>query len=841
MNPATVAVRALCEFAARSGDLDLRFTPAPSALEGMAGHARVRSRRAPGYETEVTLSGLYQDALQVRGRADGFDPEAGQLEEIKTYRGQLDGVRDHHRALHQAQARTYGHLLCQARGLTRLRVALVYVNVDTDAKTVLTEDCTAAELQAHFDQLCQRYLSWARAEAAHRLGRDAAMAGLAFPHGDFRSGQRELSVAVYRAARQGAQTGNGACLMAQAPTGIGKTLGTVFPMLKAMAHQGLDKLFFLTAKGTGQGVALRALAQLQPPPWTNEPAPSPACATVSSDAASATPSDAAPDAAPDAAACPADDPPLAPAAPRLRVLALLARDKACEHPDKACHGESCPLARGFFDRLPAARAAAPALADWHPASVRTLALAHGICPYYLAQELVRWSDVVVGDYNHYYDSSALLHALTREQGWRVGVLVDEAHNLVDRARRMYSAELSPFTLAAARQQATGPVRTALDRLRRCCTALASTQTADYAVLDAVPPTLLTALQRVTQAVGQAQDAGLQALGEDLLALHFEALQLLQLAEQFGPHALFDIARLPARATDRPHARASAVLGIRNVIPAPHLAPRHASAQATVLFSGTLNPPAFYRDLLGLPPTTAQVDIDTPFAADQLQVHVVREVSTRWADRAQSLTPIADLVAQQHARAPGNYLCFFSSFDYLQRVAERLRERHPALPLCLQTPAMDAAGREAFLAGFTETSRVVGLVVLGGVFAEGVDLPGRRLIGAFVATLGLPQLGPVNDAMRRVLAQRFGARQGDDYTYLYPGLRKVVQAAGRVIRSEDDRGTIHLIDDRYGRPHVQALLPRWWRLQAASAATAPVSGSAPAPSPSASHAEAARHA
>ena len=217
---------------------------------------------------------------------------------------------------------------------------------------------------------------------AHRAARDEALRGLAFPMPAFRTGQRELAEAVYRAARAGR------CLMAQAPTGIGKTLGTIFPMLKASAGQGLDKVFFLTAKGTGHGLALQALA------------------TINGQAADKTPSF------------------------QLRVLDVRARDKACEHPDKACHGNSCPLASGFYDRLPQAREAATrAPQPWDASSVRTVALEHQVCPYYLAQELVRWSDVVVADYHYYYDTSAMLYALTKAQQWRVGVLVDEAHNL----------------------------------------------------------------------------------------------------------------------------------------------------------------------------------------------------------------------------------------------------------------------------------------------------------------------------------------------------------------------------------------------------------------------------
>lgn len=760
----SVAVRALCEFTARSGDLDLRSTPAPSALEGIAGHTLVQGRRGNGYEVEIKLTGQFQD-LTVQGRADGFDPLAEQVEEIKTYRGALEGVRPHHRALHWAQAKVYGHLLCAARGLSQLSVALVYFNVTTQEETVLVERHEAVVLRHFFEALCTRFLSWSHCEAAHRQNRDAALKDLSFPMGRFREGQRELAVAVYRSAQSDS---GGRCLMAQAPTGIGKTLGTIFPMLKASAGQGLDKVFFLTAKGTGHGLALQALA------------------TINGQAADKTPSF------------------------QLRVLDVRARDKACEHPDKACHGNSCPLASGFYDRLPQAREAATrAPQPWDAASVRTVALEHQVCPYYLAQELVRWSDVVVADYHYYYDTSAMLYALTKAQQWRVGVLVDEAHNLVERARRMYSAELSQFSLAAARKQATGAVQKSLDRLHRAWNATNKEQSSAYQAHDEVPGAVLGALQRAIGAISEAFADAPMLPGDPLAIFYWEALAFMALAEQMGGHAMFDVSLAPNSA-GRGRTPMS-TLCIRNVVPAPHLVARHAAAHATVMFSGTLRPTQFYRDMLGLPEHADGLEVEGPFHAAQLTVQVAGHISTRYRDRERSLQPIAEVVAKQYAKQPGNYLCFFSSFEYMERVAQCLQHAHPEWPVWLQTRALDEAGRHAFLARFTEQGEGIGFAVLGGVFSEGVDLPGQRLIGAFIATLGLPQVNAINERMKFAMDKHFGADKGYDYTYLYPGMRKVVQAAGRVIRTEGDRGALFLIDDRYRRAEVRALLPSWWKV------------------------------
>lgn len=767
-----VAVRALCEFTARAGDLDLRFTPAPSALEGMAGHGLVQSRRSATYESEISLSGRHEN-LVVRGRADGFDPQAGQLEEIKTYRGTLEGVRPHQRAVHWAQAKIYGHLLCQARGLTSLRVALVYFNISTGEETAFMETHEAQSLDTFFKEQCERFLSWAQSETTHRRARDQALESLQFPMERFRSGQRELAVAVYRCARS---SSGGQCLTAQAPTGIGKTMGTIFPMLKASPGKGLDKLFFLTAKGTGHGLALQALAlvnkqiEQEAPRATTEP--------------------------------PGKDDGL------LRVLSLQAREKTCEHPDKACHGDSCPLARGFYDKLPAARKEALDLQQpWDPPAVRTHALAHQVCPYYLSQELVLWSDVVVADYHYYYGSSAMLYAWTQDRTWKVGVMVDEAHNLVERARSMYTAELSPFSLAEARNAADGSVRKALDRMHRQWNKISRAQTADYQAYEEVPSSLLNAVQLVVKEISASMTDKPLPPNDSVLSFYFEALQFLTLAEQFGDHALFDVNLRPARSGVPAFS-----LCIRNVIPAPHLADRHAAAHASVLFSGTLNPVRFYRDMLGLPDETGWIEVDAPFKAEQLKVQTVGSISTRYQDRERSLQPIADLVAWQYEQEPGNYLGFFSSFEYLQQVANCLRRTHPILPLWIQTPNMDKESRETFLSRFTENGQGVGLAVLGGTFSEGIDLPGQRLIGAFVATLGLPQVNPVNEEMKRAMSRHFGPNKGYDYTYLFPGLRKVVQAAGRVIRTEQDRGTVFLIDDRYQRASVRALLPRWWHVR-----------------------------
>ena len=748
-----VSVKALCAFGAKAGDLDLRFVPAPSALEGMAGHALVQGRRGGTYQSEVSLAAT-GGTLRVRGRADGYDAAEPRVEEIKTFRGDFDAIRGNHRALHWAQARTYGWMLCELHGHEAMTVALVYLDLATGEETVLEERHTREALREHFELLCDRYGAWAEREAAHRASLGQTLAQLEFPHRAFRTGQRELAEAVYRAAA------GGRCLMAQAPTGIGKTLATIFPLLKARAAQKLDKVFFLTAKTSGRPVALDALRVLGK-----------GCAEGGA---------------------------------QPRVLELAAREKVCEYPDRACNGDACPLAKGFYDRLPAARAEA-AQAGWlDRQALRQVALAHAVCPYFLAQEMAHWSDVIVGDYNYYFDGSAFLFATMKDADWRVAVLVDEAHNLLERARGMYTAQLDGAALEEAHRAAPAVVRGPLGRLFREWDTVQQSQDARYETAEEIPERFVRALQAANTAMAEYFAAKPEAVQGPLQRFFFDALHFARLAEVFDDHSVFE-RTLGATQQER-------TLAIRNLVPAPFLEGRFADAVSVTCFSGTLSPFGFYRDALGLPADTALLDVASPFSSGQLRVEVALDVSTRFRDRAGSLRNVADIIGAQFERMPGNYLAFFSSFEYLESACAAFSAQHPGVPVWTQTRGMREADRHGFVARFEEGGRGIGFAVLGGAFGEGIDLPGSRLVGAFVASLGLPQYNALNEITRERMQSRFG--KGYEYTYLYPGLQKVVQAAGRVIRTEEDRGVLHLLDDRFARAEIRELLPRWWHVQVA---------------------------
>ena len=749
-----VSVRALCEFTAKHGDLDSRFTPSASAHEGLAGHKTIAARRAANYQSEISLARQI-GPLRVRGRADGYDPDSNRLEEFKTHRGDLGRMPENQRELHWAQLKIYGALFCRARNLPEIELALVYFDVRTELEALLRIRCSADVLESEFAERCERFLAWARTEMAHRNTRNAFLTAMTFPHASLRATQRDLAEAVYRTAC------GSAALMIEAPTGIGKTLGTVFPLLKAVPKKRLDRVFFLVAKISGRAPALEALKLL--------------------------------------------------VANRrdLRVLEYVSRQDACEHPGSTCDADSCPLAKGFYDRLPAARLAAMDHGMLDRATVREAALSSQICPYYLTQELARWSDFVVADYHYYFDARAALFALTNENQWRIALLVDEAHNLLPRGRDMYSATLAPAALHAAMGAASPGLCTRLEGVRRAWVRSLPIDSGSYRVIPALPEELLAAIEGATAAILDALSEDPDSVPIQLREFFFAMLRFGRLAESFGRHSIFDASAEESR-SDLPRGIPS--LTIRNIIPATFLAPRFAVSTATVLFSATLSPAKYYRQLLGLPEKTAWLNVASPFGAQQLAVRIVSHISTRYADRRRSIRPIVEVICAQFSAEPGNYLAFFSSFDYLEQVFAALGRRHPQLPLWRQSRRMLVDERDAFLDRFSAGGRGIGFAVLGGRFGEGVDLPGDRLIGAFIATLGLPQFNSVNAQVEERMREEFGA--GFEYTYLYPGIQKVVQAAGRVIRTCTDQGSVHLIDDRYAHPSVRRLLPQWWRMSTA---------------------------
>lgn len=737
-----ISVRSLCEFAARSGDIDLRYTPAPTAAEGIEGHQRLQRKRPASYTPEFPLE-LDIDGLLLRGRADGVDISQRRIEEIKTHRGDLERQSAGQRALHWAQLKAYGAILCHQQEWDSINLRLTYLEIASDEVTELDQTESAEQLWAELKHLVSLYLQWHQQLQIARSERDSALQQLSFPYPEFRKGQRDLAESVFKAVRTERQ------LLLEAPTGSGKTLGTLFPALRAMASDDIDKLLYLTTRNTARGVGLQGLEQLR----EHNRLP-------------------------------------------LRVVELCSKEAGCIEPERLCQGESCPLAKGFFDRLPAAREAAFAQSDINldVAQLRHIAAAHQICPYYFGQEMARWADLIVADINQYLAPTALLSAYLQQDEWRAIALVDEAHNLVSRCRDLYSVELAQQQFKFDTKLVK--LNKALDAVSRAWQDACKGLDTDPLFDEQPPEKLEYALQSLCSELSEVLAAQPDQL--ELQQMLFAASAYLKLAEVFGEHSVV------RRAKPR---RGSGELAIINLDPSLFLTPRWSALHCATLFSATLKPFDYYQQLLGLETDCARGSLPSPFMPEQLSVKLCSSIDTRYQVRDHSVAPIAALLIEQYQRRPGNHLFFASSFSYLRQIADAVAQLAPDTELHVQSSGMSQQDRQAFLDRFTTQSQLLGMAVLGGLFSEGVDLAGDRLIGVSVATLGLPPFDALHQLMRKRFDERFG--QGYEYTYLYPGMQKVVQAAGRLIRTHEDQGELVLIDPRFARPEIQALLPGWW--------------------------------
>jgi DNA excision repair protein ERCC-2 len=754
----SIAVRTLAEHVLRCGDLRVAFLGPRRAQAGIAGHRKIQESRPAGYQPEVPVAGRVETdrfVLRIAGRIDGVWPRDDGLvvEEIKTTTRSLDAAADN--PVHWGQAKIYAHLLAVERKLEMATVQLTYLHLDSGEVLEIPRSFTAAELESFFDTVVGRYLQWAAAMIDWRIRRDESIRKLDFPFSAYRPGQREMAVAVYRAVRDNHP------LLVQAPTGIGKTLAAWFPAVKAMGEGLIDRVFYLTARTTGRLVAQDALSRLRG------------------------------------------------AGLRFRTLSLTAKDKICFRPEAGCSAKLCEFAKGHYDRLNDALAAAINIEALTRGALEAVARTHRVCPFDLAMTLAPWVDGIIGDYNYIFDPQVRLKEFFEEEdAGRSLILVDEAHNMVDRAREMYSAELSTDALRDVRQplkKDAPALHRALGRAARLMAAAVENAPEDgtLQVSERPPEEALDALRRCLR------------LAETALIRQSEAPWRTGLMEcYFGIHAFLQV----AEAYDRRYATFCRRLGraaqvrLFCIDPAPGLAETIAACAGAVFFSATLAPMDYFAAVLGLPATVTRYRFPSPFDRRHLAVRVARRVSTFYKDRAGSVDQVAEAIAAVVEARPGNYLAFFPSYAYLDQVHEVLARHWPRIPTRCQTPTMTEADRENFLEWLPEapTESRLGFAVMGGVFGEGIDLVGDRLTGAVVVGVGLPAIGPEREQIRRYYEGAQGC--GFDFAYRYPGINRVLQAAGRVIRSASDRGVVALIDARFARPDYRRLLPDYWTLQ-----------------------------
>lgn len=755
MSDIVVAVRDLAQFCYRGGDIDHRFTPSPTGVEGTRGHQQVYRRRPPSYQPEYPL--IYRQLiggqnLLLRGRADGYDPEQNLVEEIKTCRVPFTHIPQSLSQLHLAQARLYAAMLAMELDLEQVAVRLTWFNIDSAEERALSQLYTRDELDTFLQASLQRLVSWLVTLAELRRDRDQSARALAFPHGEFRPGQREMAELVYKCLDQGGQ------LLLEAPTGIGKTAAVLFPALKALVTNKHEAVVFVTARTVGRRTAEQTLIGFRAAGY------------------------------------------------RGGFLSLSARDDVCLSPGKACHGEDCPYARGYYDKLPTALAAAVDVAALNQEALMDLGREHGVCPHQLAFDLVPWSDLIIADQHYLYGLTAGLASQCMDDPRRWTVLLDEAHNLPGRARGMYRAELAKASLMEALKASPQPLRRKLEKVNRALLALQK-EDWDETAFDSreqVPSALSTALQQFCSRVAEllADQPRLLQQSPGVRDWYFAVLQFQRVAENWGDEFRFEMQRGTGQQS------LSVVLNCLD--PARLLSERQQRHHAVIAFSATLSPAQWCREALGLAPEAVCSRHSSPFAPSQLQVFLATDIDTRFRERAASLASLVARLRLWLQREPGNCLVYFPSYRYMQDALAGLESSggYPPQRHCwVQVPDQGRDAREELLQLLARRRDVVAFCILGGVFGEGVDLPGEQLASVVVVGVGLPQFN--RDAERqRAWHER---RQGDGFAhvYLYPAMQKVDQALGRVIRRDSDRGRALLIDSRYNESRYRNLLPPWW--------------------------------
>ncbi len=767
-----LALRDLGAFCWQQGDLARGDGSGADAREGMAGHQRVRARRPAGYRQEVAVRLAHAGngwQLQASGRIDGLYQDDGLwvVEEIKTLHGDPARLPVATRELHRVQARLYAALLAQRESLPGVAVEVTWLDLDSEREHRERTLMDAAALEAFLSATLARITPWLDALCVHRDARDRALAALPFPHAGYRPGQRALVAATFRALRDRRP------LLAEAPTGIGKTVSTLYPALKGFPEGLHERIAWLTATNEGRRMPEQVLADIAQ-----------RCRESC---------DLPPDVAP------------------LFAVSLAARERHCLCSD----GAPCPLATGFHDRLAGARLAALAQGVLDRAALREIGERFRVCPWALARALAPWADLLVLDLNHAFDPGARLGFLLDDAPARTSLLIDEAHHLAPRVRAMYSETLDLDALRALAATRRGtPLAKAARALARQGTRLqqrgnAGTLVEDHHALDA-DEALATALDGFMEAAGALaapdllQDDDTRAADPALADLFFRASHARALIDRWNERFTLLV---PARATP-------GYLRLACLDAAPLLAPAWQAVRGVALFSGTLSPLAETRARAGLPPDSTLLALPSPFPPGHLGVFTCTHVDTRLAARAASLPEVARLAIALVTARPGRYLLAFPSYRYLQDALAAIRDALPAeCHVVVQEPGMDTTARDAFLAPFrdTRTPWVAGFGIAGGLFAEGVDFPGEQLVGVMVVGTALPAISAEREIMRR----RFDA-DGDDgwmHAYQLPGLTRVLQTAGRLIRSEDDRGVLVLVDRRYGHAVIRALLPAAWQEQA----------------------------
>lgn len=767
-----ISVRNLVEYCLRSGDLEFGFASGARMQEGIRGHRLVQRAYPEGYEAEVTLSAetdLGDMVMAVSGRADGVIRNAGEVavDEIKTVEGGLADITEDSNPVFWAQAMCYAFMIAEREGLDSAGVQLTYFSLETREKLIFKKTVPAGELAEFFGGLVRKF--YARAKMISEWGalRDDSIGRLGFPFGNYRRGQREFAVAAYNAIRGRKR------LFAQAPTGTGKTAATLFPAIKAIGTGLVSKIFYLTARTVTATVAVAALRMMMERGLS------------------------------------------------LKSLFITAKDKICFRPDlAACDAAECQYAAGYYDRLNEACDDIFRIDFFGRAEVEQYARRHGICPFEFSLDLSLLADCIVCDYNYVFDPRVRLKRFF-ESGTPGGqgdyaFLVDEAHNLCDRAREMYSAVLAKSSFLEARRTlkksapklfaAAGKVNSEFLKIKKDMSECESGEKSSAAPPEALSGRVREFVMKTRDWLGSEKHP--DAVPEKFIELYFEARNFSRAAEMYGDN----YETLVSTSNN------DVAVKLFCVDPARHLSEALDSGRAAILFSATLTPMDYFARVSGgysggadTAERPISLRLESPFPPDNLCVLVHGGISTRYRSRADSYSEVAGAIFAAVTARAGNYLAFFPSYKYMDEVYSRYLEINGgATDILIQKNPMSEAERAEFLEKFSAPGArsLAGFAIMGGIFGEGIDLVGDRLSGAIIVGVGLPGVCLEREVIRRHFAESDG--RGFEFAYQFPGMNRVLQAAGRVIRTETDRGMVLLIDERFVSDSYGSLFPSSWR-------------------------------
>lgn len=759
MHRGKIAVRKLVEFILKKGSIDNRKVSNHTAQEGARIHRKLQKEAGESYQKEVFLkteAEVAGDYLTIEGRADGIFEKEQQwfIDEIKTSEVQFENLPEDQIELFFYQGMVYAYIYAQQNQLATINVQLTYFQTTESVVTKNSRSFSFEYLANFFNELVLDYHRWLLFQEDWRKVRNTSLQALQFPYDSYRKGQRELAVAAYKTLRSQQR------LFVEAPTGTGKTISTLFPAFKALGEERADRIFYLTAKTITRQVAEDALQAL---------------GEVGANAKSVT---------------------------------LTAKDKICFLAERKCNPDDCPYANGYYNRIN------EGLWDilhhenqFTRPVIEKYAQKHQLCPFELSLDVSLFCDVIIGDYNYLFDPTVYLRRFFEEPEEKYYFLIDEAHNLVNRSREMYSASIrrSAFkSLKKAIPKEYQKIQRVLNKIDQEFTVIQTIAEEDGWMFHHQAPAaegLVNQLYKFSELMKEWLAAHPEEPAiEPILTIYFECLHFLKISEFYDDHyeTTIEISRYD--------------LTIRQLClePAPFLQNSLSKGVGSLLFSASLSPISYYQEVLGGGEEALRYRLPSPFPIENQQILITNYIQTTYKQRTSSLPAIVEAIAMMIAAKKGNYLVFFPSYQYLDNTYDLFCELFPDIPTIIQDTDMNEEEREAFLANFMNnpTNSLVGFCVLGGIFSEGIDLKGSRLIGVAIVGVGLPQINPEQELIKEYYDEHKQA--GFEYAYQLPGMNKVLQAAGRVIRGMDDQGVVLLLDQRFLTPRYRQLFPEHWK-------------------------------